>query len=93
MSKDKNALDGWLGSFASLRRACYLHSMWIKFMPQKITNDSHHAFCKVLWNIPNPILLNMCIKVVPYNLFYMTMSLLPIDPISITRASWKEQGH
>lgn len=55
-------------------------------MPQQITNDSHRAFCKVLWNVPDPISLNMCIQLVPYNLFYTSVSLLPIDVLSVMTA-------
>lgn len=82
MDKDKNPLDDWLGSFVGSWLARYHHNMWIKLMPQKITNDPHQAFCKVLWNVPDPVLLNMCVQVMPHNLFYMSVPFLPMDPIS-----------
>lgn len=92
MSKDKNASDGWWGSFASLRDACYLHGMWTRCILLKITNDSPHAFYKVLWDVPNVILWNICIQVVQYYLFYMSVSCPPTDPMSIVAACSMERA-
>lgn len=74
-----------------MRDASYLHSMWTKFILLKIT-DSPHVFYKVLWDVPDVILLNMCTQGVQYYLFYMSMSCPPIDPISIVAAYSMERA-
>ena len=61
-------------------------------MSQQIISDSHHAFCKVLWNVPDPVSLNMCIQLVPYDLFYTSVSLLPIDVLSVMMAWTMERA-
>lgn len=84
MGKDKNAWGSWLGSVVSFRHACYPHSMWIKFMPQKITNDSHIRHLHSTTECLDCVLLNMCTQVVPCYLFWV--SHLPTDPTSIMKA-------
>lgn len=94
MGKDKNAWGSWLGSVVSFRHAYYPHSMWIKCMPQKITNDSH-----IRHFTQSSRMFRLCIVKHVHSGCPMLLILsvchicLQIPLASWRQRPWEEQGH